>query len=149
MEAPQMFWHIHHDILAEFAVEPIEGRIAFIKAEKPEAEIETRLRLMRPIQHKLSSPDFKEISEAARAYRDAGAAAKEARQKRHTIQGGFNLYRETYELAVLAGSHYQGYKNALRHPEYPLCKELEALHKLECPNCPWDGHTIFPTKTSP
>ena len=22
--------------------------------------------------------------------------------------------------------------------------ELEALHKQECPNCPWDGRTIFP-----
>mgnify|MGYP001583304623 FL=1 len=144
-----MYWHIHHDVLAEFAVEPIEERIAFIKAKKPEAEIETRLRLMRPIQHKLSSPDFKEISEAARACRDARAATKEARQKRHTTQGGFDLYREAYELANLASSHYQGYKNALRHPEYPLYKELEALHKLECPNCPWDEDTIFPTKVSP
>lgn len=25
-------------------------------------------------------------------------------------------------------------------------KEIEALHKLECPNCPWDGTTIFPTQ---
>jgi hypothetical protein len=23
-------------------------------------------------------------------------------------------------------------------------QEIEELHKLECPNCPWDGHTIFP-----
>ncbi len=23
-------------------------------------------------------------------------------------------------------------------------EELEALHAKECPNCPWDGKTIFP-----
>lgn len=22
--------------------------------------------------------------------------------------------------------------------------EIEALHKIECPDCPWDGKTIFP-----
>ena len=28
---------------------------------------------------------------------------------------------------------------------YRACKlEIEALHELECPNCPWDGKTIFP-----
>ena len=30
----------------------------------------------------------------------------------------------------------------------PARKALEALHKQECPNCPWDGHTIFPNCTS-
>ena len=24
--------------------------------------------------------------------------------------------------------------------------ELELLHKQECPDCPWDGQTIFPEK---
>lgn len=24
--------------------------------------------------------------------------------------------------------------------------EIERLHQLECPNCPWDGYTIFPDK---
>ena len=24
--------------------------------------------------------------------------------------------------------------------------EIEALHKRECLDCPWDGHTIFPEK---
>ena len=23
-------------------------------------------------------------------------------------------------------------------------QELEALHATECPNCPWNGRTIFP-----
>ena len=22
--------------------------------------------------------------------------------------------------------------------------EIQALHKIECPDCPWDGNTIFP-----
>jgi len=26
--------------------------------------------------------------------------------------------------------------------------EIEALHAAECPNCPWDGTTIFPVKVA-
>lgn len=27
--------------------------------------------------------------------------------------------------------------------------EIEALHKVECPDCPWDGKTIFSEKVAP
>lgn len=26
--------------------------------------------------------------------------------------------------------------------------EIERLHALECPNCPWNGETLFPYKDS-
>ena len=44
---------------------------------------------------------------------------------------GLNIYafeREPYE------------KRALQD----LYPQMQALHVTECPNCPWDGHTIFP-----
>src|SRR3990167_10022876 len=44
------YWHIHHDIFAEPLTAPIEKRIAFIKANKPKEEVETRLRLLKPIK---------------------------------------------------------------------------------------------------
>ena len=42
-------WHIHHDVLIEPLTEPIENRIAYIKANKPEEEIPVRLRLLKPV----------------------------------------------------------------------------------------------------
>lgn len=37
---------------------------------------------------------------------------------------------------------------AAREQAYAACSpELEALHKRECPDCPWDGETIFPKGT--
>lgn len=34
------------------------------------------------------------------------------------------------------------YQDALRKYR----REIEALHKKECPRCPWNGRTIFPKK---
>ena len=42
-------WHVHHELLFEALTEPIENRIAYIKEAKPKYEIETRLRLLKPI----------------------------------------------------------------------------------------------------
>jgi len=52
-----LYWHIHHDILAEPLTEPIENRIRFIKNNKPYHEVETRLRLMKPVRGKLPELD--------------------------------------------------------------------------------------------
>ena len=43
-------WHIHHQILLEPLLEPIESRIAYIKANKPANEVPTRLKLLRPVK---------------------------------------------------------------------------------------------------
>ena len=40
--------HIHHEVAVETLTEPIERRIAYILAQKPEHERALRLRLMRP-----------------------------------------------------------------------------------------------------
>ena len=87
-----LYWHIHHDILLEPLTEPIENRIQFIKVNKPKNEVETRLRLMKPVRGKLPKLD------KARAEWDKARA----------------------DPKVLA------------------------LHAKECPDCPWDGRTIFP-----
>ena len=52
-----LYWHIHHDILAEPLTEPIENRIRFIKNNKPYHEFETSLRLMKPVRGKLPELD--------------------------------------------------------------------------------------------
>ena len=97
-------WHVHHDRLLEPLTEPIGNRIAYIKANKSKHEVETRLRLLKPVKGRLPW----EVVKAWEAYGKAW---------------------EAYGKAVLD------------HKD-----EIEALHREECPNCPWDGETIFPEK---
>ena len=99
-----MFWHIHHDVLCEYSAN-IDERIAYIKKEKPQHEIETRLRLLRPVKGELPS----EFVTARKAWDKACKARDKARDKG-------DKHKDT----------------------------IEVLHKLECPNCPWNGSTIFP-----
>lgn len=42
-------WHVHHEVLAERLTESVENRIAYIKSGKPEEEVETRLKLLKPM----------------------------------------------------------------------------------------------------
>ena len=55
-------WHVHHDRLVEPLTEPIETRIAYIKANKPDAERGLRLRLLRVVK------DQKAVASAWAAY---------------------------------------------------------------------------------
>jgi hypothetical protein len=84
-------WHIHHEKLFEAQTEPIENRIAYIKENKPKAEVETRLRLL----HKVTNV-------------------------------------KALKYALVTNNH----------------EALEKLHKEECPNCPWNGKTIFPKEAA-
>ncbi len=106
-ESVEFYWHIHHDVLVEPLVELIHNRRAFIIANKPSHEIQTRLRLLKLVCGTL--PD---------AVVQAGVT-----------WGGFNI--------GLAESAY--YKSLENHRT-----EIEALHAEECPDCPWNGYTIFP-----
>ena len=50
------------------------------------------------------------------------------------------LPQEVVKAAQEYNKAWQEYDKALNNN-----KELiEALHKAECPNCPWNGRTIFP-----
>ena len=45
----EVWWHVHHEVLYEVLTEPIRKRINYIKNNKPKDEIETRLRLLKPV----------------------------------------------------------------------------------------------------
>ena len=47
----EYYWHIHHDKLVEALTETVENRISYIKSDKPKHEIETRLRLLKPVKN--------------------------------------------------------------------------------------------------
>ena len=151
-------WHVHHKRLLEPLTEPLEDRIAYIKKAKPPEEQETRLRLLRLVVGKLPVAIYevgrafveahqvrreanRVYEEADQIYRKAIQVYEEASREEASREEALRVYREAFRV----------YKEAERVDEevsYALIVshrvEVEALHKKECPNCPWDGDSIFP-----
>lgn len=113
------YLHIHHKVLWEWATEPIENRIEYIKREKPEHERPTRLRLLKEIPLDRIPP---ELVAAWEKYVAAGKKYDAAAVREQWVAA-----REKYDAAV-----------------EKYAPQMEALHRELCPDCPWDGHTIFP-----
>jgi len=152
------YWHIHHDILMEFATEPIRNRRKFIRKHKSYHEMETRLRLIRPVKGSLPRVVIKAgaarvkawvACEKARvAYYKAKVAYVKARVADDKAWAAYTEARVAYETVGAAyAKAYAAYTEA-RVAYFKVLKdnkaEIEALHAKECPNCPWDGDTIFP-----
>src|SRR3990167_1795389 len=110
------FWHVHHTIFLEWCYD-YEERAQYIRTNKPQNEQEIRLRLFKPVQGRLPEA----VVKARQAYDKARQAYDKARQ------AYLRAYQEAYDKAL---------KDNMA--------EIEALHAKECPNCPWNGHTIFP-----
>ena len=121
---PEPFWHVHHDILLEWTCEPIEERIEYIQANKPEFEQATRLRLLKPVRGKLPS----KLVQAGAVFGQAWAAYNQTKATYGPAKPGPRMAEpSTYDQAYMA-----------------CLPAIEALHAQECPECPWDGRTIFP-----
>ena len=112
--------HIHHEVACEALTEPIENRIAYILAEKPEHERALRLRLMRPT-----------TAVALAAYQSAVAGALAAYQS--AVAGPLAAYQ-----SAKAGA-WAAYQSA-----------VAVAHRFVCSvkGCPFDGLTIFPEVTT-
>jgi hypothetical protein len=150
-------WHVHHNILLEPLTEPITNRIAYIKKEKPIEEQPLRLRLLKEIKGKLPLTVVKAWEahvKAREAYDKAWEAyvkaweahvkAREAHDKAwEAYDKAWEAYVKALEAHVKANEAYvkawEAYVKALEECK----KEIKELHKKECPNCPWDGKTIF------
>src|SRR3990170_2597468 len=123
------FWHIHHEVLLEWS-DDIQERIDFIQAEKPKHEVEIRLRLLKPVQGALP-PKLVKAGDARGKAEDANAKAWDAYDKAKAA------YDKDWDAF---GKDWDAYRKA--YDKY--LPQIEALHALECPDCPWDGFTIFP-----
>lgn len=108
-------WHVHHDKLAEPLTGPLKNRISYIKREKPKNERALRLRLIKRVRGKLPVG----LVKARAAYNKARAAYDKARSAYVKVWAAYNKAVQDNTPA------------------------LRALHAKECPNCPWDGKTIF------
>ncbi len=140
------YWHIHHEVLLEFADEPIENRFAYIKDEKPQHEIKTRLRLLRPVQGELPeevTDAWKALADSGKAWADAGKALDDAGKAwADALKAWADALKALDDVRKVWADARKAWADALaRHSE-----EINALHKAECPDCPWDYEqkTIFP-----
>lgn len=116
------FWHVHHEVLLGWCYNYNE-RAEFIRTDKLLEEQAVRLRLFQPVKGQLP----RELVEARRAYDEAYRA----------YYGAYRAYYGARRAYVEARRVYYEVLNK----NMPA---IEALHKAECPNCPWNGRTIFP-----
>ena len=128
-----MFWHIHHGVLCEWTND-IQERIDYIRKSKPQDEIKTRLRLMKPVKGELPDKFVKalEVFNIARkayhknfiweAYDKTWKALDKTWKARNKTWEAFDKRQEAYDKAREA------------------CKpQLEALHMKECGCKEWNG----------
>ena len=144
------FWHVHHEILIEWCHNYNE-RAEYIRTRKSSNEQETRLRLFQPVKGKLPE----EVVEAGRACGEARQAHNKANR---AYDEAYRVYNKTW---LFRGKARRAYDKAYRvydeaervyYKAEQACNKaliknkskIEALHAEEYPNCPWDGHTIFP-----
>jgi len=157
-----MFWHCHHDILLEYC-HSYDERKRFIVEKKPENEIETRLRLFKPVMGKLpkivvdTAMTYDKERTACEKARDAYGKARDAYDKAAYGKAG-TAYEEAWaahEKAWAAAAHEKAWAAWAAHEKAWAAYEkaiednlpaLLELHKKECPDCPWQNNTIFPNK---
>ena len=162
---PKFYWHIHHKILLE-ETSNIQERIDYIKAEKAEAEIPLRLKLMTSVLHPEKLPArFRKASEAYHKAREAYNKTEEAYYK---ASEAYIKAREAYDKADEASAKaWKAYLKAREACNKALkayikasedcikareaydkvreasAAEIEKLHREEHPDCSWNGETIF------
>ena len=160
-------FHVHHNHLVEWCYD-YDGREACIKAAKPAKEQKLRLNLFRLIPKDRLPKALVEAGqahdEARRAFDEARRAYAEARRASDEAGRAFDEARRAFDEAMRAYAEArQAFDKARRahaearqaHDEagraYDKARqafepELIKLHKELCPDCPWDGETIFSSK---
>ena len=119
---PKFYWHIHHEILLE-ETSNIQKRIDYIEAEKPEAEVPLRLKLMTPVMHPGKLPArFRKASEAYKKAWENYYKFPDSKKAWKAVDKTWKAYDKVWEACNT---------------------EIEKLHREEHPDCPWNGKTIF------
>ena len=133
MKESGFFWHEYHDGLFGWC-HSYEERATCIRTKKPKDERETRFRLFKPVKGNLPQ----EVIEARQAHVKAWRAFHKVCDETELVfREAERVFREAERVFREAG---RVYSEAVRK-NMPA---IEALHEAECPDCPWNGQTIFP-----
>jgi len=129
-------FHVHHDQLMEFCFDYAE-RIEYIKNHKPQGEQKLRLRLFRLIPPRRLPQALIGAWEVYDKAREACDKAREACDKAWEV---YDKAREARNKAREACDKAWEARDKAREACMP---EIIKLHEELCPNCTWDGKTIF------
>lgn len=135
--------HVHHkDKLFEFCYD-YGRRVNVIETTKSTKEIPLRLRLLRIVAEDRipgrDSPEWQLCQKTGIVCQEAWEVSQEAWKTYKAgvvCQKAEKAYQKTWEVSQEAEEAYL----------VKYASELEALHKEICPDCPWDGQTIFTRK---
>ena len=121
--------HVYHTQLFSFCYD-FEGRQRRFEYKNP-AEVPLRLRLFKMVVGPLPPAVAEAVAacEVAYAVYDQTSAA--------SVQS-----KAAFSQAEAAAA-YDGAADALDRALVANWPEMLALHERECPDCPWDGETIF------
>jgi len=172
-----MVQHCHHGWVIEPLTQPPEKRIAYILSDKPIKEQALRLHLFRPVRNaavdvaqatwdaaldaaratynaviEAAEATYNAADKAARATCDAAVKAARATYATTAVDAAWATYAAadkpawaTYDAAVKAAR--ATYHAAVGPAWVTRDAALDAAHQAECPDCPWNGRTIFPVAT--
>jgi len=115
-------FHCHHEVLIEY-VHSYDERVRYIRECKPRKEQKLRLRLFKMIP-KDRLP--KSLVKAGAKWDKAGAKWDKAWTEWVKAWTEWDKAVAEWDKAIDKNKQY-----------------LEKLHKELCPDCPWDGHSIF------
>jgi len=150
------YWHCHHDKLLEFCYD-YDGRVAFIKKNKPVNEIPERLHRFQKVKGKLPDEIIKTMQtfckarqtycEASQAYFEAGQAYDRTLQTYHKDWQAYSKARRVYNKAWRQAYFraWHAYCKAGRAYDKSLSANknaIENLHAKECKNCSWNGKQL-------
>lgn len=121
-------WHVHHNILMEWCYD-YEERTAYIKAKKPLGEQATRLRLFQMMKGKLPAELWTAGAEYETMCAELGAVEAELEFPRAELEAARAKFWAAWAKLGAA--------------EVKYTPQILALHAQECPDCPWNGRTIF------
>jgi len=125
-------FHCHHETLVEWTYD-YNDRVEYIKSEKSEEEIELRLRLFQMIPEDRIPTGLRNALEvykkAQKVYENVLDSCDKAQKVYDKAQKVYGKAGKVYDKAWMA------YKD-----------HFITLHTELCPDCPWDGWTIFPNR---
>ena len=134
-------FHVHDNIFYELCYD-YDERVKVIRQTKPQTEQPLRLKLLQLIpEDKIPSKDSLqwEAYNKVKAYakvKKAYTKAKKAYNKIETYDKTWETYNKAREI----------YDKAREIYDKAYSSEIEKLHAELCPDCPWDGKTIFTRK---
>ena len=131
MKKGSYYWHVYSDVLLGW-YNNYDEEVDYIRNRRSLNEQLVHLRLFKPVKGRLPN----EVIETGQAYGKAEQAYNDrARQASYKTWQAYDRarWKAWYEA-------WKAYENTLNDNK----AAIEKLHSIECPNCPWDGNTIFP-----